>query len=89
MSLCLLFLIVLTGVCFSTIFLIEKQPEDNAPKIKELDVNDPKESDLEGEADSLNSNNSQNISLESGKVIEQNQPFSLKEAPQSSSASVS
>jgi len=36
MSLCLLFLIVLTSVCFFTIFLIEHQPDEPKPPISKI-----------------------------------------------------
>jgi len=58
MSLCLLFLIVLTSVCFFTIFLIEQQPDEPKPPVSKIGNSLPslKESLDESLQSKINSN---------------------------------
>jgi len=89
MSLCLLFLIILTGVCFSTIFLIEKLPEDKDPKIlktNEWETNASHVSEMENQTGITGSNNYQNSPLENGKIGQQKLASNIKKSVQSTSS---
>lgn len=93
MSLCLLFLILLTAVCFSTIFLIEKQPQEKAPTIhekNELDANSSQDSGLESLTDQLESNKSQDRFIKTVKIGRKNLIIKTEKSSQSKSrASIS
>ena len=93
MSLCLLFLIVLTAVCFSTIFLIEKQPQEKAPTNHEKNESAPNNSQdngLENQTDQLNSNESEERFIKTVKIGQKNLSIKTEKSSQSKSrASIS
>lgn len=93
MSLCLLFLIVLTAVCFSTIFLMEKQPHEKVPTSKEKNETDPhrsQDNELEDITNQVDSKNSQNNFLKPVKIGQKNLSIKTEKSSQSKSrASIS